>query len=322
MNGPFIKCHGSKNDFFIVDERKFSFKWSEDQRTDAALTLCSRTHPYGGADGILFVSESSVADAKYRVINSDGSEASMCGNGLRCVARYVCEELGKDSVVIETMKANLTCRKHKDISEGVETYGVEISPIIFDNEALPFNYEPSPFIQQPIKELSDELLFSAVAVPNPHLITFVDGEVLNSPLQKEIASYVNGENSLFPDGVNVSFVQVLTKNRLFVRTYERGVGFTNACGTAMSAAVFVATKANKVDANTPITVITDKGMVQCAAYINEKLWVELIGNATFTSLGHWEYQAGEWEIKRSTTCEKDIKQYENLEKKAALLNVG
>ncbi|QPC48378.1 diaminopimelate epimerase [Mangrovibacillus cuniculi] len=322
MYGPYIKCHGSKNDFFIVDERKYSIKWNENQRKEAALTLCDRTHSYGGADGILFVTESTVADAKYRVINADGSEASMCGNGLRCVARYVCEELGKESVVIETMKANLTCRKHEDISEGVETYGVEISPIVFDNDALPFNYKPSPFIQQPIDKLSKNLLFSAVAVPNPHLITFVDQEELNSNLQKEISEYVNGQNPLFPDGVNVSFVRVLSNNKLFVRTYERGVGFTNACGTAMSATVFVATVAKKVVPNTPITVITDKGMVQCLAHTSENPWVELIGNATFTSKGQWTYEEGKWEINQATSCEFDIKQYDNLEKKAAVLNIG
>src|SRR5690606_5374074 len=113
----------------------------------------------------------------------DGSEASMCGNGLRCVARYVCEKLGLNEAIIETMKANLQVKKQDDIYEGIPTYLVEISPVLFNVRDLPLNINQETLMNEKIEGLSDELVFTAVAVPNPHLITIVDTKHIESELQ-------------------------------------------------------------------------------------------------------------------------------------------
>ena len=125
-----IKCHGSGNDFLLIDQMNGEYSFTEEERATLALTLCDRNSELG-ADGILFVMNSEQSDARMRVFNADGSEASMCGNGLRCVARYVCEKLNKEEAVIETMKAHLQVKKQEDIFSEIPTYMVEISPISF-----------------------------------------------------------------------------------------------------------------------------------------------------------------------------------------------
>ncbi|MDV2887492.1 diaminopimelate epimerase, partial [Alkalihalophilus pseudofirmus] len=121
----------------------------------------------------------------------------------------------------------------------VHTYQVEISPVLFDLKALPLQLNKPTLYNEKITGLSDELRFTALAVPNPHLIAVVDAEILQSELQQQLSEQVNGPNELFPDGVNVSFVKPLKPGSIYVRTFERGVGFTNACGTAMSASSLV-----------------------------------------------------------------------------------
>lgn len=276
-----IKCHGSNNDFLLIDETDNNYNFDDFKRRDLALALCDRGSSLG-ADGILFIRSSNVADAQYRIFNSDGTEASMCGNGLRCAGRYVCEKLGKDEAVIETMKANLRVKKHEEIFSNVPTYQVEISPVSFELSDLPLNLDQETLIQEPLPQLSKELTFTALAVPNPHLTTIVSKEQMDSSHQEEISKNVNNPNDLFPDGVNVSFIRLLEKGSIFVRTFERGVGFTNACGTAMSASTLVTCLLKENEFELPITVFNNGGMVQCAVHEHDGTYtIDLIGNATF-----------------------------------------
>ncbi|MBS8264515.1 diaminopimelate epimerase [Mesobacillus boroniphilus] len=276
-----IKCHGSNNDFLLIDETDRNYKFDDFKRRDLALALCDRESSLG-ADGILFIRPSRVADAQYRIFNSDGTEASMCGNGLRCAGRYVCEKLGVDEAVIETMKANLKVKKHEAIFSDIPTYQVEISPVTFELKDLPLKLDQETLIQEKIPQLSEELTFTALAVPNPHLTTVVSKEQLESDLQTELSEKVNNPNDLFPDGVNVSFIRLLEKGSIFVKTYERGVGYTNACGTAMSASTLVTCLMGENELDQPINVYNNGGMVQCAVHKEgETYTIDLIGNATF-----------------------------------------
>lgn len=288
MQIQLTKVHGSENDFFILDETLLDRTLTEKELVQLTKIVTNRqTGLLHGADGVLLVSESSHhhsdVRAKMRVINNDGSEASMCGNGLRTVARYVAEKEQMDYFKIETLHADLLVQKAKEIGKDVATYQVEISPVSFHTSTLPLNTEEDTFINQPFPELAGGLLFSAVAVPNPHLIAFVDHETLNGPLLEKIATYVNGANPYFPDGVNVSFVEVLGKNQIFVKTYERGVGFTNACGTAMSASSLMYVLLKSGEFNEKISVYNPGGMVQTLVHQDQEddYWMELIGNATF-----------------------------------------
>lgn len=276
-----IKGHGSGNDFLLIDEISNSYTFSEKERAELAKILCNRNSELG-ADGILFMMKSDHADGRMRVFNADGSEASMCGNGLRLVSRYICEMLQQDAAVIETMKKDLKVSRQADIYPAVATYQVEISPVSFLLEDLPLQLNQSTLKNEYIPELSKEFKFTALAVPNPHLITIVETEEIQSDLQKELSEKVNGPNHLFPDGVNVSFVKAFDKGNIYVRTFERGVGFTNACGTAMSASTLVTCLSGLNDFEKVVNVYNNGGKVQCVVHQNNETYhIDLIGNATY-----------------------------------------
>lgn len=281
METQLLKVHGSGNTFYLMeveDEQAYDLirlaKW-----------LCEATNN-DGADGLLVVCPSVVADAKMRVINADGSEASMCGNGLRCVARYVCEKLAVEEAVIETMKANLTVKQEQPIFKELPTYSVEISPVSFNLQTLPMMYnEQSQIRHEVIDVFSPTIQFTAVSVPNPHLIGIV-GEyyIKHQSHQYLLARYLNGTNAYCPDGMNVSYVYPMTDDCIYVRTYERGVGFTNACGTAMTASALVANLTGVVQTK-EVTVYNPGGFVKCVINQDEAGYhLLLIGNATITAV--------------------------------------
>lgn len=284
-----LKVHGSQNSFFILDQTKLQTELTDPELRQLAQQVTNRqTGLLAGADGLLFVNHPTRdgATAEMRVINADGSEASMCGNGLRTVARYIAERDHLDTFKVDTMDSSLQVRREKDFAPNVPAFAVEISPVRFNKEALPFdNLGHDRLLGTPVPELAPQLTFSALAVPNPHLIAFVSQAVIEGPLLGELGPYLNGNNPYFSDGVNINFAQILGPNKLFVRTYERGVGFTNACGTGMSATTlaFVLLHGSQASFGEPITVYNPGGMVKTIVhYQNRRYWVELIGNATFT----------------------------------------
>lgn len=286
MQLDLIKVHGSENEFFILDETLLERTLTEEELVSLTKVVTNRSNGLlKGADGVLLIGSAKRKDLgeSMRVINYDGSEASMCGNGLRTVARYLSEKNNQNEFTVETMHADLHVKKAEELGKDVQTFQVEISPVSFNVHDLPFNWKFKTFIDQKLPELAPNLRFSAVAVPNPHLISFVDHETLNSSQFEEIAKYLNGTNPYFPDGVNVSFVEELGNQKIFVRTFERGVGFTNACGTAMAASslMYVLLKGGKVEEK--IQVINPGGMVQTIVHQedNGSYWMDLIGNATF-----------------------------------------
>lgn len=274
------KVHGSKNHFYLIDILDESqIEWA-----NFAKWICDPSVD-GGADGVLVVCPSTVADAKMRVFNADGSEASMCGNGLRCVARYVCEKLGIDHAKIETMKVTLHVEKSSPLVGELPTYAVEIAPVSFALEDLPFVYHDKKEIQHEVIELfSPTIRFTAVAVPNPHLIAVVNKHYISHQSHQFLLSeYLNSGNEFCPDGINVSYLYPLDTSTIYVRTFERGVGFTNACGTAMTASALVA-KMNNIVSTEEITVYNPGGFVRCKVQNIEGKWkLQLIGNATFIS---------------------------------------
>lgn len=284
-----LKVHGSQNSFFILDQTKLTQELNDHELQQLAQQITNRqTGLLGGADGVLVVNRPTRkgAVAQMRVINADGSEASMCGNGLRTVARYVAERDHLSNFKVDTMNSSLQVRQEEAFADGVPAFAVEISPVRFNKEALPFdNLGHDRLLGTMVPELAPQLTFSAIAVPNPHLISFVSQKVIEGPLLGQLGPYLNGDNPYFSDGVNVNFAQILGPNKLFVRTFERGVGFTNACGTGMSATTlaFVLLHHDQAAFDEPITVYNPGGLVKIIAHFaNGRYWVELIGNATFT----------------------------------------
>src|SRR5699024_4783130 len=263
-----LKVHGSQNAFFILDQTQLTTPLTDKELVSFTRKVTdTQNGVLGGADGVLVVNHPTRPGsvAQIRVINADGSEASMFGNGLRTVARYVAERDNLTDFKVDTMNASLRVRQHEVLAPGVPAFAVEISPVKFDRTALPFdNLGHERLLDTLVPELYPNLRFSALAVPNPHLISFVSMEELNGPALEELGTRLNSDNLYFSDGVNVNFGHILGHNKLFVKTFERGVGFTNACGTGMSATslTLALTHPDAASFNEPISVYNPGGMVK------------------------------------------------------------
>ena len=307
----FHKVHGSGNTFYLHEE-------SVDRTHDWSMVAKKMCDPSfeKGADGLLIISASSKADARMRVYNADGSEASMCGNGLRCAARYVLNKLKKSSASIETMKAVLNVSHVDPIFDEIETYSVDISPVSFKLPTLPMVYgERDEIVNEVLPEFSSDIKFTAISVPNPHLIGIVPIQYIeDTEFQEQLAASFNSENDYFSDGVNVSFVHPVDSESIFVRTFERGVGFTNACGTAMTASALVAATIGLVPFG-EVRVFNPGGFVKCSvANDSAGYQLKLIGNATFVASFDGEINSdGEFSIKSYETHDQENESYKKME---------
>jgi diaminopimelate epimerase len=262
-----LKCHGSGNDFILIDEYN-QILFSEEQRRTLSNLLCDRNGILG-ADGILFFQNSDKADGTMRMFNPDGSEAEMCGNGLRCIGRFACESLDKDSVSIETLKGVSQVAKDDNIHPDVATYKAELSTISLNTEC----------VNKVLPALSANLKFTEVHMPNPHIVAIVD-KISDTELEA-IGEKANQLAELFPNGTNINFCQILDDGAIFVRTYERGVGLTNSCGSGMSASSLVYCLLEHYPFGKTIDVYNRGGLVRCQATNDNGYAVYLSGNATF-----------------------------------------
>jgi len=225
--------HGLGNDFVVfIDEAGANKDFS-----DLAVRLCDR-HTGIGADGIMVVVPSTIADTRMRIINADGSEAEMCGNGIRCFAKYVYERgvITKESFTIETlagiMKPSLTVEDGK-----VTLVTVDMGKPVFEAAQIPMNVD-LPKVQNVSVKVEEQVYeVSSVLMGVPHTEVFVD-DVTAVPLTTLGPKLEKHE--LFPRGTNVNFVEVVDKNHIKVRTWERGAGATLACGTGCCASVIMA----------------------------------------------------------------------------------
>ncbi|BDR55826.1 diaminopimelate epimerase [Xylocopilactobacillus apis] len=313
------KVHGSENSFFLLDQTILDSPLTQSQLVKLAKYLTNpQNQILNGADGLLVVSDSKHPGTlgKMQVINADGSIASMCGNGLRTVARYLSDKYHEDQFLVETQNADLQVKRELDWSDNVSCMSVEISPVSFAKKDLPFdNLETNEIINRKLLPIDPELKFTSIAVPNPHLISFVDQKVMNSDKLEQLGTFLNGKNPYFPEGVNVNFSQIIDHNHLFVRTFERGVGFTNACGTGMSAtSLAFALNYPEFEAfNQLLTVSNPGGYVQTRVHHDDSnYWMELIGNATIT---HY-LEMSEDDLKTSSINPENIVVKETVEDKA------
>lgn len=243
----YTKMHGLGNDFVVfIDEAGANKDFS-----DLAVRLCDR-HTGIGADGIMVVVPSTIADTRMRIINADGSEAEMCGNGIRCFAKYVYERgvITKDSFTIETlagiMKPSLTVEAGK-----VTLVTVDMGKPVFEAAQIPMNVN-LPKVQNVSVKVEEQVYeVSSVLMGVPHTEVFVD-DVTAVPLTTLGPKLEKHE--LFPRGTNVNFVQVVDKNHIKVRTWERGAGATLACGTGCCASVIMAHENGLTDREVDVDV--------------------------------------------------------------------
>ncbi len=236
----FWKMHGLGNDYIVIDNRDEKIR--ENAISNLARRLCQRRFSVG-ADGLLLVHNSAVADVKMRIFNADGSEAEMCGNGIRCFAKY-CYENGivrKEEPRIETLagvkEAWLTVEDGK-----VSKVRVDMGVPSLERGSLPMLGQ-GPCINEDLEVNEERFMVTCLSVGNPHCVLFVD-DVEGFPVQDVGPKIEN--HRLFPKRVNVEFVEVLNRNELKVRVWERGCGETLACGTGACASVVAGTLLKKV----------------------------------------------------------------------------
>jgi diaminopimelate epimerase len=281
MEFEILKCHGSENDFLLLDEAALTIPLAEADRPPLSRLLCDRGGATAGADGVLFVSPEPGKDGRMRMYNPDGSEAEMCGNGLRLVGRYLAERTGQTEVQVATLRGPLTVRELPDLLPGIRTYEAEIGPVSFDPASLPMVMRGPTFVAEPLPFLPPTPSFTALSVPNPHVVAMVE-----QIIEADLRTWGQAANAhpLFPQGVNMSLVRVLGPTEIFVLTYERGVGITNSCGTAMSASTLVAARLKRVPINSYVDVWNKGGRVRCKAEFGADgvcRRILLAGNATW-----------------------------------------
>lgn len=226
----FTKMHGAGNDYIYVncfEERP------PDDLKQLAVAVSDR-HKGIGSDGLILIRPSDVADARMQMLNADGSEAEMCGNGVRCVAKYVYEHgiAQKKELRVETPRGILNLQL--STSDGkVTSVRVNMGPPILKSDEIPTCLSGDPPIQAPLKVDGRELKVTCVSMGNPHCVTFVDA--IDDDLVLRIGPQIE-HHPAFPRRVNAEFVQVLSPREAVMRVWERGSGETMACGTGACAA--------------------------------------------------------------------------------------
>ncbi|WP_260596669.1 diaminopimelate epimerase [Sphingomonas endolithica] len=283
MRIDFIKCHGSGNDFPLIDARAITL--DDASWAGVARALADRAGPVGG-DGILLLTQNAGVPIRMRMFNTDGSESETCLNGLRCVARAGFEALGIDHAVVGLMNSQATVERDAAIAPGVYTVRETAGPADLDVTAWPLGGMGQQILEQPIAMLPSERRFTAVAMPNPHLVSF-DGSIDEAELVA-VGNVCEAAPAWLPRRANVSFVEQRGSD-LFVRTFERGIGLTDSCGSAMAASVFAACLAGRVDFGSEITVFNRGGLVRAQA--ERDGMVRLSGNATWVYAGSVEVDA-------------------------------
>lgn len=226
----FTKMHGIGNDYIYVDCFKEQFT------VDDAVTyapILSNRHYSIGADGIILIMPSNIADVQMRMFNYDGSESEMCGNGIRCVAKYAYDNniSRNNPMKIKTLRGILEAKLFIKNDE-VDSVEINMDSPILEGLKIPTTINKERIIDEPINIDGKTYYFTCVSMGNPHCVIFVDS--IDDIDISKIGSYIEN-NSIFPNKTNVEFVEIINRGEVKQRTWERGSGETLACGTGASA---------------------------------------------------------------------------------------
>jgi diaminopimelate epimerase len=235
----FVKMHGLGNDFIIFSEEETGgvSSWPS-----FSLKICDR-HKGVGGDGVILVLSSSVADLRMRIFNSDGSEAEMCGNGIRCLAKFAFERgiVNKKEFTVET-KAGIIIPRITEEEEGkVRRVRVNMGKPRFQPREIPVDLEGKEVKNYPLEVEGRTFLISALSLGNPHVVIF------EIPRDWEKYGREIENHPLFPEKTNVEFVEVRNKKEAVVKVWERGAGVTLACGTGAAAVLVASVREGKLD---------------------------------------------------------------------------
>ena len=253
-----IKTHGSLNEIFALEATPGD--WASDAELRAFVrTVCALDSWTGGSDGI-YLYDASGANAQAWFFNPDGSSAEFCGNGMRGLGRLILDLRGTDTEVVASGGRDYTVHRAPSTPEGVRQVVLELPPLTFGDAALPAPFED----------------FTAVAVPNPHVISVVDAYS-----EPDLIELGKRAEEVFAEGANVSLLQSLDAGEVFVRTFERGAGLTPSCGSGVVASRAAYSKLTGLDPAEPLVVRNAGGVAMASIEVRDGAWYPVLeGNAT------------------------------------------
>ncbi len=252
----FWKMHGLGNDYIVIDDRRENI--AEEELSGLAQKLCRRRFSIG-ADGLLILQNSRSSDFSMRIFNADGSEAQMCGNGIRCIAKYCYDNgiVSKKLMIVETLAG---ARRVEVLTDGksITEVRADMGHPSFSRRDIPMTGE-GECVDEPIVIDGDNLKITCVSMGNPHCVAFVHN--LQSFPVHEVGHKLE-KHRYFPEGTNVEFVVVKDRETINVRTWERGVGETTACGTGACASVAAAYRLGKTGKNVKVNLLGGNLLVE------------------------------------------------------------
>ncbi len=281
MKVNFFKMHGLGNDFIMINDLKEKIK----NYKNLAKKVCDR-HFGIGADGIILIQNSQKveADFKMKIFNPDGSEAEMCGNGIRCFAHYlhINDLTDKKALAIETLAGLIKLEiielgpynSTVKVNMGKPEYSLESLHI--DKKLIDANI--NKLFNYPLKVKEKEYILNGASTGNPHVVIYVNN--LDKINVKKLGPKLE-EHPLFKKGTNVEFAEIIDKDKINVKVWERGVGATLACGTGACATAAVSITQNRVEKDVQINL--PGGPLQI--YQNEKDEMMMTGPSTFVFKG-------------------------------------
>jgi diaminopimelate epimerase len=245
----FWKMHGIGNDYIVIDNRNEFLE--EKQLADMVKKLCRRKYSVG-ADGTLIVYDSLVADVKMRVLNADGSEAEMCGNGIRCFSKYCYEQniTNRKNILVETKAGIREC--FMDTKKGkVQNIRVNMGKPYLSRKDVPMSGK-GKCLNEKIQIGKHVYEATCLSMGNPHCVLFVDD--LNTYPIHEVGPRIENHR-LFPNRTNVDFVEIVNRKELRLRVWERGCGETLACGTGACASVVAGNLLNIINSKCTVHLL-------------------------------------------------------------------
>ena len=273
----FTKMEGTGNDYIYIN----GFEEAVDDPATLSMRM-SREHFGCGADGLILILPSDQADFRMRMFNKDGSEGEMCGNGIRCVAKY-CYDRKLTSKTDMTIESGGQVKHIRCFLENgaVQRVRVDMGVPLLDGKEIPSTLEGSPILRRPVKVQGQTYAVTLVNVGNPHAIILVD-DVASAPVLT--AGPLLSSHPFFPNKINVEFVQVVNRARIIMRVWERGTGETLACGTGATAAL-VACVLNKLTQRAADVVLL--GGTLRIEWDEEDHHIYMTGSANFVYDGEW-----------------------------------
>ena len=275
----FTKMHGLGNDYVYMDAIHQKI-----ENESSLAQFVSNRHFGIGSDGLILICKSDVADFKMRMFNSDGSEAEMCGNGIRCVGKFVYDKglTDKTTVTIETLAGIKTLELNT--KEGkVETVKVDMGEPILNPKEIPVISDEEPVKNLMLEAEGRKFKFTCVSMGNPHAITEVEN---TEKFDVEKYGKVLEVDKAFPNKTNVEFIQIIDKNHVKMRVWERGAGETLACGTGACATAVACYLNGKTDRNVEVELLGGKLFIE---WNEENNHIYMIGPAVTVFEGELHY---------------------------------